>query len=231
MKAERWIQRWHRYTEKHPALHSRQQRSSKHQRKQRRKHPSRNRAGASRTHEQLLSLKLQPMERPHVSLAYPLDRLQLLARDRPASEARVQFLCGNRRGGQRNVDADRPGRTHRVSRVSDQQQTISRPVSHQTNDALEREKRLQVLQPCGEILEDGIKLPHAIGNRCDSLLAPALPFARRQRDARLNVMRVLGQNQTTHMIPKRDVKSWIPAARLLDREPYEVEVVMLVVRR
>src|SRR5262249_40595033 len=43
-----------------------------------------------------------------------------------------------------------------------------------------------------------------------------------------NVVRVLGQNQTSDFLAQRNVKSWLPTGWLLDREPYQIEVVMLV---
>ena len=68
-----------------------------------------------------------------------------------------------------------------------------------------------------------------VGHRRHAIGAPAPPLAGRQQDAGLDVVRVLRQHQPADLA-QRDVEGAGPAGRLLDREPDDVEVVVLVLR-
>jgi hypothetical protein len=140
------------------------------------------------------------MKRPYVSLSEALDRLQIRARDRASAEAWIQFLSGH--GGSRDsyVDADGARRTHCVSGIAYQEQTVTRPIVDQANDAFKWEKRREVFQPVGEIGEDRVEFPNPAGYRRYSIFAPAFPFAGGQCDPGLDVVRVLGQNQASHFL-------------------------------
>ena len=61
-------------------------------------------------------------------------------------------------------------------------------------------------------------------------LVDLVSVLRRQHQAGLDVMRILGQHQSAQHA-ERDVEGARPARRLLDREPDDVEVVVLVVGR
>ena len=168
------------------------------------------------------------MKRPHVILPDALDRAQILVRDRAAAETRVQFLSGHRGSRDSDVDADGARRTHCVGGITDQKQAIACPIVDQANDAFERKEWREILQPVGEVREDRIELPDTASHSRHSILAPAFPFARGKCDPGLNMMRVLGKNQTPDLLAKRDIEGAVPTFRLRYRKPHEVEIMILV---
>ena len=82
-------------------------------------------------------------------------RCRSVSQDRSTPEPRIDLLRRDRRRRQGDVDTDRARRTHRVRRIADQQQAVARPVVDEPDDPFEREKRREVLQPVGELGEDG----------------------------------------------------------------------------
>src|SRR4030095_1574198 len=146
------------------------------------------------------------MKRPYIRLAYALNRLQILVRDRSTTEARIQFLGGHCGGRNRDVDADGAGRAHCVSGIAHQEQAVARPIVDEANDAFKWEEGREVLEPISEIGEDRVEFAHAAGHRLHSVLAPTFPFAGWEGDPGLDVVRVLGKNQTSYLIAQRDVK-------------------------
>src|SRR5216683_5405295 len=228
-EAERRIQRRKRRAEEDPALDRRQQRRTQEQRQHLRHEPPDERIAAPRAEQHPLGSELKAVKRPDIVLSQALDRLQILARDRAMPEARIELLSGHRGGGDGHVDADGASRAHGVGGVADQQQAVAGPLAHQPNDAPQGEERREVVEGRGEVREDRIEAPHALGHRGHPVLAPASPFAGGHDDPGLNVVRVLGQHETAD-IAQRDVEGAGPAGRLLDREPDDVEVVVLVLR-
>src|SRR5713101_7248075 len=228
-EAERRIQRRKRRAEEDPALDRRQQRRTQEQRQHLRHEPPDERIAAPRAEQHPLGSELKAVKRPDIVLSQALDGLQILARDRAMPETPIELLGGHCGGGDGHVDADGAGRAHGVGGVADQQQAVAGPLAHQPNDALQGEERREVVEGRGEVREDRIEAPHALGHGRHPVLAPASPIAGGHDDPRLNVVRVLGQHETAD-IAQRDVEGAGPAGRLLDREPADVEVVVLVLR-
>ena len=115
-----------------------------------------------------------------------------------------------------------------MSGIAYQEQPVTRPIVDEANDAFKWEKGCEVFQPVRKIGEDRVESPHAASHRRHSILAPAFPFAGGQCEPGLDMVRILGQNQTPNLLAQRDVKGAVPARRLLYGEPDEVEIMMLV---
>ena len=77
------------------------------------------------TEQHSLGLQLQLMERPYIRLPETLVGLQFCVRNCATTEARIQFLSGYCRSGDGNIDTDCARRTHGVSGIAYQQQSIA----------------------------------------------------------------------------------------------------------
>ncbi len=94
------------------------------------------------------------------------QRIDLLRRD-----------CGCRQG---HIDANGPGRAHGMRGVANKHQAMARPIFDQ--DDL--------------ISEDGVQTTHALGHRRNAGLPPVLPLTCWQKEARLNMLGILRQQET-----------------------------------
>src|SRR5262245_49540435 len=143
-------------------------------------------------------------------------------------QQRVELLRGDSRRGQRHIDANRPGGAHRVSRVADEYQSITRPIFDQGDLSSEWEKWPKVAQAIGEIREDRIKATHALGHGGDTCVPPVPPGPCREKQSSLNLLGIFGEHQTPHVRSQREINGIWPVRRLLDDKPDDVEVVILI---
>src|SRR5262249_46762916 len=227
-EAERWIERRQRSAKEDATLNPGQERRPREDWKQLLHQRSHQRAAAPLAEENTLRSDLTTIQRPHIGLADLLHDAEILAPDWAVSEARIQLLSGNGRGGNCDVDPDRPHRAHCMSGIANQEETVTRPVVDHADGALEREEWSEVFETICERPEDGVELAHPLGDDVDAFTAPFFPFPGRQCDPRLNMVRVLGQQKTPDLRSKRNVERVVPASWLFDREPDQIQVVVLV---
>lgn len=115
-----------------------------------------------------------------------------MTRCKTMSKSWIQLLGSDRRSGQGNVDTNGSGGAHGMRSVANQEHASAGPLFAQGDVSFEEHKGLEVVESVGEIGKERVQATHAVCHHCNAGLTPVAPVARGEKQASLNMVRVLG---------------------------------------